>query len=609
MPQFPDLPSEHAFVAMALMLVALYLFARDDIPLEFTSIGILAALAVGFSLFPIVVDGRRTSAMIFFEGFGHEALIAVCALMVIGQGLVQTAALEPLGRVLTTSWSRLPFLSLVATLLTAGALSAFVNNTPIVVLLLPILVGVCLRTGASPAGVLMPMGFATIIGGMATTIGTSTNLLVVSVAHDLGMERLGMFDFAIPAVVAGSIGILYLWLIAPRLLPDRELELADSSPRVFEARLQLAANSPAVGHRLADAIAMTHGEMKVVRIRRGETFLYPLPDVLLRTGDRLRISDTPTNLKRFEAALKGTLYTSRGGIVDENNPLQAEGQTLAEVAVVQGSALDRENLRYTQFLDRYQLVVVALHRAGQEILTPVEEIQDVALAPGDVLLVQGSREHIREIKRSPDFLVLDGSVELPQTKKATLALGILVAVVAVAAFGILPIAVSAVAGAAVMVFTRCLDLPTALRAITPSVFFVVVASLALGRALLDTGATQYITEIFLALTYGAPPIIVLCALMTLLAVLTNIVTNNAAAVIGTPIAISIAQHLNLPPEPFVLAVLFGANMSFCTPMAYQTNLLVMVAANYKFSEFVKVGVPLTIIMLVALTWLLDAMYL
>lgn len=605
---FPDLPNDHAIAAMALTVFALYLFSRDDLPLEVTSVGLLALLAVGFTLFPFEADGRTLRPSRFFEGFGHEALIAVCSLMVVGQGLVKTAALEPLGRILSKGWGQLPFLSLVVTLLLAGALSAFVNNTPIVVLLLPILVGVCLRTGAPAAGVLMPMGFATVIGGMTTTIGTSTNLLVVSVAHDLGMRRLDMFDFAVPAVAAGLIGVVYLWLIAPRLLPHRELDLSDASPRIFEARLEIGESSPAVGQRLADVIAMTHGEMKVVRIRRGETFLYPLPDVRLRAGDRLRISDTPARLKRFEATLKGTLY-SGDRIVDADNPFNAEGQTLAEIAVVQGSALDRANLRYAQFLSRYQLAVVALHRAGKDILPPTEEIHDVALAPGDVLLVQGSQGHISELKQSPDFLVLDATMELPHTSRAPVALGILIGVVAIAALGIMPIAVSAVAGATLMIFTRCLDLSSALRAVTPSVFFVIVSSLALGRALTDTGATQYITDVFLALTYGAPSIVALSGLMALLAVLTNIVSNNAAAVIGTPIALGIATKLGLPPEPFVLAVLFGANMSFCTPMAYQTNLLVMAAGNYRFGEFVKVGVPLTLIMLAALTYLLDTIYL
>ena len=182
----------HGIAVMLLTVVALWAFTRDRMPLEITSLGLLVALAVGFSVFPY--PGLEPTD--FFHGLGHEALVAVCALMVVGQGLVATGALEPVGRVLGRIWGRMPFLSFLATLLVGAILSAFVNNTPIVVLLLPILISVCLRNASSPSGVLMPMGFATLVGGMATTIGTSTNLLVVSVANDLGLERFSMFDFA-----------------------------------------------------------------------------------------------------------------------------------------------------------------------------------------------------------------------------------------------------------------------------------------------------------------------------------------------------------------------------------------------------------------------------
>ncbi len=599
----PDLPDGHAIASMALTVLALWAFTRPYIPLEFSSLGLLAILALGAALFPY----PGLEPVSFFAGFGHEALIAVCALMVLGQGLVKTGALEPVGRVLAKSWNSAPFLSLLATLFVGALLSAFVNNTPIVVLLLPILVSVCIRTNRSPAGILMPMGFATLVGGMATTIGTSTNLLVVSVAADLGLPRIGMFDFAAPAAVGAGVAILYLWLIAPRLLPPREIGFSSASPRLFEARLQIRADSPAIGKKLGDAIAMTDGEMKVVRIRRGGTFILPLPDVELRAGDRLRVRDTPVRLKAFEDALKADLYSGETR-VDEEHPLQADSQMLAEIAVVQGSTLDRANLSFTRFLDRYQLVVLALHRAGKDIWRASEEIQDVILQNGDVLLVQGRREQIASLRENSEFLVLDGGVELPTTSRAPLALGILMTVIVVAALGIIPIAIAALAGGFLLLVTRCLPLIDAMRAISTSVYFVVVASLALGHALITTGATDYITEVFLALTAGAGPSVVLGALMMLLAVLTNVVSNNAAAVIGTPIAVGIAQQLNLPTEPFVLAVLFGANMSFATPMAYQTNLLVMNAGNYTFSEFLKVGVPLTLLMWVTLTWTLSAMY-
>jgi di/tricarboxylate transporter len=596
-------PNGHAIAVMLLTVLALYLFTRDRIPLEVSSVGLLAILTVGFSLFPYP-DLEPTD---FFLGLGHEALVAVCALMVVGQGLVRTGALEPVGRVLGKVWARAPFLSFLATLIVGAILSAFMNNTPIVVLLLPILISVCLRTSSSASKILLPMGFATLVGGMATTIGTSTNLLVVSVAEDLGMERFGMFDFALPAVIAASVAIVYLWLIAPRLLPKRSIFLEDASPRLFEARLHLNEDSPAADNTLADAIALVGGDMKVARIKRGDTYILPLPDATLRAGDSLRVRDTPQRLKAFEEALNAQLY-SGDQEVDDEHPLSAGTQVLAEVAVVQGSSLDRTNLRFARFLSRYQLAVLALHRAGKDVWRPGEEIQDVIVQQGDILLVQGARDQIAALKQSTEFLVLDATVDLPHTSKAPLALGILAAVIISAATGLMPIAISATAGAALLLLTRCLNLGAAIRAISPSVFFVVAASLALGQALTATDATEYITSVFLVATQGASPTVILSALMLLLAVLTNVVSNNAAAVIGTPIAFSIANQLGLPAEPFVLAVLFGANLSYATPMAYKTNLLVMSAGNYTFSDFLRVGVPLTILMWMTLTWVLSAMY-
>ncbi len=604
MSEFPDLPNLHACATLLLTVLALYAFAKEKWMLEITSLSLLVILVVGFAVFPYA----DFDPIDLFLGFANEALIAVCALMVLGQGLVRTGALEPVGRLLGSLWGKAPFLSLLITLVVGAFLSAFVNNTPIVVLLLPILISVCLRNNSSPARVLMPMGFATLVGGMATTIGTSTNLLVVNVAAELGMQKFSLFHFVLPASIAASVGILYLWLVAPRLLPERASELADTSPRLFDARLLLPETSLAVGKTLGEAIALTGGDMRVVRVRRGDSIVMPLPDVMLRTGDRLRVRDTPQNLKSFEEALRAELYSGETK-VDEQHPLSAQNQTLAEVAVVQGSSLDRANLAYARFLDRYQLAVIAVHRAGKEVWRPKEEIHEVILQPGDVLLLQGAKDQLLSLKRSPEFLVLDSSIELPSSDKANLALAILSAVVLLAATGMMPIAIAAIAGCAVMLITRCLSLGGAIRAISPSVYFVVAASLALGMALQETGATQYMTDVFLFATQGSGPVVVLSALMLLLAVLTNVVSNNAAAVIGTPIAIGIAQALQLPAEPFVLAVLFGANMSYATPMAYKTNLLVMSAGNYTFGDFVKVGVPLTILMWLTLTWVLATLYL
>lgn len=589
---------------MLLTVLALYLFTRDRLPLEMTSLGLLIALTMGFSIFPF----PGFDPTVLYQGFGHEALIAVCALMVVGQGLVNTGALQPVARSLGKLWAASPFLTFLLTLVAGGVLSAFVNNTPIVVLLLPVLISVCLRNKQSPNGVLMPMGFATIIGGMVTTIGTSTNLLVVSLAQDLGVTEFGMFDFAKPAMLAGVVAIAYLWLVAPKMLPQREFQLLDYSPRLFDARLRLNENSPVVGKPLSEAISTAGGELKVVRIRRKGTILMPLPDVELKEGDRLRVRDSPSNLMAYADALQATMVSEDQEVISDVNPLEAEDQSIAEIAVVQGSSLDKTSLRYAPVLLRYQLTVLALHRAGEEIWRPREELHDVMLQPGDVLLVQGPSTRVTELKQDAQFLVLDATIDLPQTSRAPLALGVLLTVIVTAALGIVPIAISSVAGAVVMVITGCLNMASALRAVSPSVYFVVVASLALGQALITTGATSYVTSVFVFATTDFTPTVVMSLLMLMLAILTNVVSNNAAAVIGTPIAVGIATQLNLPAEPFVLAVLFGANMSYATPMAYQTNLLVMSAGNYRFSDFVRVGLPLTVLMWLTLTFLLSAMY-
>ena len=605
----PPLPDNHALAVLALVVLALYLFSRERIAIETSSLLMLVILSLGFTVFPYVTaQGEHLQAVQFFSGFGHEALVAVCALMIAGNGLVRTGALEPLGRNLARLWKLSPALSMLLTLIIGAFLSAFVNNVPIVVLLLPILISVSLRTGEQASGMLMPMGFATLVGGMSTTIGTSTNLLVVSVAADMGMRRLEMFDFFVPTAIVASIAIVYLWLIAPHLLPKRQASLADTSPRVFAAQLAVPEDSWGVDKTLTECIERSGGVLEVTRIMRGSsTFIQPLPDARIRAGDRLLVSDTPENLKEFESALEATLYVG-DNVVDDEHPLSEEGQQMAEIVVMQGSPLLGMTLRQLNFANRYQLLVLAIHRQGSTLETLREKIEQIQLRSGDVLLVQGHRDIIAETKRTGELLVLDATADLPHTDKASTALAIMAGIVLVAALGLVPIAISALCGVLLMLATRCLTWRQASLALSTQVILIVVASLALGAALLKTGGAQYLAEVFVAITAGASPAVMLSGLMLLMAVLTNIVSNNAAAVIGTPIAISIAHQLQLDPEPFVIAVLFGANMSYATPMAYKTNLLVMNAGGYTFMDFVRVGVPLTLIVWIGLSLLLPSLY-
>lgn len=604
-----SLPDMHGMFVLILMVCALILFTRERIALETSSLAVLTILLVGFEVYPYYVEGERLHAIDFFKGFGHEALIAVCALMIVGQGLVRTGALEPLGRFLAKVWNVSPSLSLLLTLLISAVCSAFVNNVPIVVLLLPILISIGHRTGKSPSGMLMPMGFATLIGGMSTTIGTSTNLLVVSVANDVGNIHFGMFDFVVPAVIAGGVAILFLWLVAPRILPKRETPLGDFSPRIFEAHLHVEEDGFAAGKTFSDVREKSGNKLQVLEILRDEDkVVRPLPDALLRAGDRLAVRDTPDNLKDFEEVLGMSLYRDDDSPIDEDNPLRAEGQQIAEVVVTQGSSLQGAVLSDIRFADRYQLVILALHRPGHKTQVLQDDIGNMILRTGDVLLVQGTQEKLAELKKSGHVLVLDATSDLPRTSRAPIATVIMLGVVAAAAFGLMPIAISAVCGILLMLISRCMTWQDAAHALNTRVILIVVASLALGSALLQTGGADFMAKVFLALSAGSSPPFILAGLMLVMAILTNIVSNNAAAVIGTPIAINIAQQLGLPAEPFILAVLFGANLSFVTPMAYKTNLLVMSAGGYEFTDFVRVGLPLTLLLWVIFSFLLPQMY-
>ncbi|MDH3589365.1 MAG: SLC13 family permease, partial [Gammaproteobacteria bacterium] len=481
----------------------------------------------------------------------------------------------------------------------------------IVVMLLPILVSVAIRNSTAPSEFLMPMGLATLIGGMATTIGTSTNLLVVGIAADLGLGRMSMFYFTLPVVLAGSVGILFLWLIAPRLLPERRAPMGDTSPRIFNALLYINEDSFATGKSLSEVLARTENRMSVSRIQRGEgLFVAKLPSVTIQAGDRLYINDTPEMLKEFEQLIGATLHQSSGEqlpIDAEHEPTE-EDQQLAEVVVTRGSLLHHRTLRSTRFTTRFRLVPLAIHRARTHVVDTGRGIDEIRLRAGDVLLVQGSPDHINGLKRGGQMLVLDGTTNLPHTKRANTALGIIGFVVISAATGLLPISVSALTGVALMILTRCLDWRNAAAALSTPVILIIVASLGLGIALMRTGGAEFVAHLFVAMTWGLPTPVVLSGLMLLVAVMTNVVSNNAAAVIGTPIAVSVATEIGAAPEAFVLAVLFGANMSFATPMGYQTNLLVFSAGGYKFTDFLRVGIPLTIIMWLAFSFLMPMLY-
>lgn len=607
----PVTPDAHGIAVLLLIVVALILFTNDRLPIEASSLTILTALVVGFHVFPYENAVAPLGPAQFFAGFGSEALIAICSLMMIGKALELTGALQPIATIVSKIWSTRPLLALLLMLISVAVLSAFVNDTPIVVLMIPILVGISMRAKTPVSGVMLPMGLATIIGGMSTTIGTSTNLLVVGVAEDLGLQKIGMFDFALPVLLVGGVGLVFVWLIAPRLLPTRELPMADTTPRVFNAQLFVGEDSFAAGKSLSQVLAKTGGQMRVDRIQRTETlFLAKLPSMQLQPGDRLFVRDSPENLKNFESQLGATLYNMSDTVhpIDDDTPFAADGQQLAELVITRGSTLDSRTLAATRFGAGTGLLPLAIHRSRAPSSQVAGDLQRIDLRVGDVLLVQGSRDAIDSLKSSGDALVLDGTIELPRAHRARRALIVMALVVLAAALGLMPISISALVGVGLMLALGCLTWRNAAGALPTPVIMIIVTSLALGKALVGTGMAQFLAASFVGVASGLPPPIILSAFLLVMTILTNIVSNNAAAVIGTPIAIATAQQLGVDPMPFVLAVLFGANMSFATPFGYQTNLLILSAGGYKFSDFFRVGIPLAIIMWIGFSITLPLLY-
>ena len=601
----PPVPDGHTIFVLGLTALALFLFTRDRLPLEASSLAILVILILSFQLFPYDAHGEVVGTEHFLLGFGHEALITICALMILGKGLEVTGALQPVATFLAKAWMARPLLASLATLVASGVLSAFLNNTPIVVMLLPMLVGVAVRNKFAPSAILMPMGLATLVGGMATTIGTSTNLLVVAIAQDQGLERFNMFDFALPAVIVGSFGMVFLWLVAPRLLPERKPPMSDTAPRVFNAVLHIHADSAACGLSFAECLALTDNDMRVDRIERGEDLsVARLPSVGIREGDRLVVRDTPERLKRYEAQLRATLHQEA-----TSAEVGEEPQHLAQLVVTRDSKLYRASLLGIRFAQRTGLLPLALHRARDPDLEEfVSDIGSVSLRSGDVLLVQGTAAQLSQLKRSGTALVLDGTTDLPRTHRAPRAMLIMGLVILAAATGVLPIEAAAVAGVGLMLGSRCLRWGDASGALSPTVIMIIVASLALGVAMIETDGALYLAQVLVQLVEGLPTPLILSCLMLVMAILTNIISNNATGVIGAPVAIQIANELGSAPEPFVLAVIFGANMSYVTPYGYKTNILLMSAGGYKATDFVRAGLPLMFLMWAGYSIVLPLLY-
>jgi di/tricarboxylate transporter len=582
------LPGPHAIAVLLIAVIAFYLYTRPSVRMELVALLLLVALVLTFYLFPLHEGPVRISDIDVLSGFGHPVLIAILCLMILGRGLLVTGALEPVVRLLTRLWKWSPALGLLVTLMFGVAASAFINDTPVLVMMLPMLLGIAERTDTSPAKTLMPVNFAVLGGGMLTTVGTSTNLLVISIAADLGVRQIGIFDFTAISAGALLVAIPYLWLVAPRLLTPRRASMK-AQQRIYEGRLRVAEGQPLAGRTLDQVAKILGRALPLVQVCRKGEVLESASGLIFVAGDELLVADTPQGLREISAALAVDLFDQQGLGSFIAASRSSDDHGVVELVIGAKSLLCGKSLGEMRFAEQFGVVVIAVHRSDTDLLRSAMDLAQVSLQAGDLLLVQGPESHIARIGGQWDLMTLDSKHILPRTPLAPWALTIMTMVIALASFRVLPIHVAAMLGVVAMLMSGCVRFEGIGRALSLEVVLLVASSAVIAME-------------------GWPPALQVASMMALSALLTNFVSNSASAAIGTPIAVTVAGQLGLPAEPFVLAILFGANLSYATPMAYQTNLLVMSAAGYSFRDFVKVGLPLVLLMLVTLSWLLVKHY-
>lgn len=581
-------PAPHALAAILLTVAMFYGFASGRMRIELISLMVIAAIAVGLYFFPMPGTGSKAGLELAFEGFGHYALVTICSLMILGRGLVVTGSLDPAARALNRVWRWNQQAGLLVTLVLCLGLSMMINDTPVLVLMLPILTQLAAKGGMPASKTLIPVNAAILIGGMSTSIGTSTNLLVVSIAGDLGMASIGVFHFTPTVLLAALVALPYVWLVMPRLLPDNSVAV-DQDTRTFLATLRFGEASLALGK--------SHAEVRNLLPR--DTEFEPDVNGTITVGQRINISGQHGVLaeaaRRLGAALAPAWLLAR---IKSESASAGEDLLVAELIVAPDSRLIGLTLQ-TAGLEG--VAVLGVHQARRPLRETREQSADAPLAEGDVLLVMGLPGALSAFARSDGMLMLDGMLEVPRSAKARLAMFIMAVSIGLASFGLVPIAISSLAGAILMFATGCVKFDRVGRALSAKVIVLVASSIVVGKFVLVSGAAEWLGNLLAVGLQYLPPSGVLAAIMIFVTVLTNFASNTTAAAVGTPIAFSLAETLHLPPEPLVLAVLFGCNLCYATPVAYQTNMMILTEGNYNFRDYIRSGVPLVALMTIVLS--------
>ncbi|WP_276282837.1 SLC13 family permease [Halorussus caseinilyticus] len=585
------------FVVFALILLALVLFATERFPIDVTAILVMVLLM-------ILEPWTQISPREGISGFANPATITVLAMLILSTGINRTGIVQLLGRKMAAFAGANRHKQLAATIGITGPISGLVNNTPVVAILVPVINDLAHNGKTSPSKLLMPLSFASMLGGTLTLIGTSTNILASDLAAQLGAESpelglhaFGMFEFTKLGLIVFAVGSLYLMTVGVRLLPERipadEDLVEEYALQEYLADVVVPANSSLIGQTVEEALGDNELDIDVLQlIRYGERFSEPLARKEIRESDTLRLR---TNRETLERIMDTEGLTLSGGPRTEDDLHPGEEEpVLVEVVIPSGSFLVGETLASSTFRQRYDANVLAFRTRGDVVR---DRFEDIRIRVGDTLLVQAPPDSLTRLVENEDFIVAHEFDEITyRSEKIPFAVGIIAGVVALPALNILPIVVSALAGVVAMVFTGVLKPTELYSSVEWNVIFLLAGVIPLGIALQQTGAAALLGDAVASTAVFLPPIGVLWVFYLATGLLTSVISNNASVVLMIPVAASAAQSIGANAFAFVLAVTFAASTAFMTPVGYQTNLFVYGPGGYTFSDFIRVGAPLQLLL-------------